>query len=199
MSQSITITRALVELKTVASRIDKALRDSVFVTYKVREKLSEQVTPNQFQKINDLIAFRKKLKSAIVQSNAVTKVKIGGEVYTVAEAIERKNSIALEQKLLDEMKRQLSVATNTVENHNANVQRKLDRLLEVEFGKDQVKSNVENVQAISESYLSSNRCSLVDPMDLASRIHVLEERIMEFEKEVDLALSESNAVTRISL
>lgn len=195
---SITITRALVELKTLDARIKKAREGSVFITYQVRGNAKAELTPSNLQKVNDLMDYRKRLKGAIVQSNAKTQVNIDGETYSVAEAIERKNSIDYDRQLLAVMRQQWANAVNLVERHNINVQKKLDRLLEVEFGKD-VKSNVENMERISESYLSNNKAELVDTMDLKNKMDRLENSIMNFEKEVDLALSESNATTRVTV
>ena len=151
------------------------------------------------QKVQDQINYRKRLKAAIVESNANTYVTINNETCTVAEAIERKTSIEFEKGLMQKMKTELAEATRRVELHNQNVQKKLDKLLEVEFGKDQVKSNVENMETISESYLKNNRAELVDPLNLEDAITRLEERIMNFESEVDLVLSESNALTKIKV
>jgi hypothetical protein len=196
MSDPITITRALAELKTLQQRIDKIRNASVFITYKVRDEEKAKITKDNLQRIRDLMNYRKKLKSAIVQSNATTNVEIMSEKYTVAEAIERKRSIELEKQLLREMKSQFASVTQKVETQNQRVQQKLDRLLEVEFGKD-VKSNVENVKTISDSYLKSNKVEVVDPLGLENVIDKLEEDILNFETEVDLVLSESNATTKI--
>mgnify|MGYP001075506058 FL=1 len=40
---------------------------------------------------------------------------------------------------------------------------------------------------------------LVDPVNVAGKISQLEEEILQFEKEADLILAESNAVTRINI
>lgn len=194
----ITITRALVELKTLEDRITKAMRACKLITFKVREEDREKLTPHNYQKVVDLIAHRKRLKAAIVQSNAVTRVQVAEENYTVAEAIERKRSINFERSLLQTMKQQLADTKQKVASWNTRVEQKLDRLLEVEFGKD-VKSNVENVQKISESYMKNNKAEVVDPLRLEEKIEKLENEITRFNAEVDLVLSESNAVTRITV
>jgi len=198
-ANEITITRALAQLKTLSERIDNTLEKSVFITYKYRGEKERDITEHNLQKVRDLIGYRKRLKAAIVESNAATRVTIHGETCTVAEAIERKSSIELEKRLLAKMKRELAEVTRKVEAHNQQVQKKLDRLLEVEFGKDQVKSNVENMETISESYLRNNRAETMDPLHLEDKISQLEESIMNFESEVDLVLSESNALTKINV
>jgi molybdopterin synthase catalytic subunit len=57
-----------------------------------------------YQSINDLITRRNRLKSAIILSNATTKVKIGDTVLTVAEVIERKQSLKYYKTLFDKLK-----------------------------------------------------------------------------------------------
>lgn len=196
-SDPITITRALVELKTLTQRIEKALASSVFISYSVRGEEKGTVTKDKLQRINDLIDYRNRLKRAIVQSNAQTMVTINKEEYTVAEAIERKSSIDFEKKLLSEMRRQFANATRTVESHNQRVEQGLQSLLQKEFSKDNVKSNVDNIKTISDAYLQSNRAEVLDPLKLESTIERIDESIMNFEQEVDLVLSESNATTKI--
>ena len=196
----ITITRALVELKTLDSRIQKTVRDSVYVSYKCSgdENAKKKVTPVLQQKVVDLIAYRNKLKAAIVHSNAETRVMIDKNEYSVAECIERKASISYEKMVLSEMKSQLASATNDVENFNNQVQKKLDKLLEVSFGSNQ-KTNVDDMKTFSDNYVKANRAELVDPMKIAEKIDLLEDQIVKFESEVDLVLSESNATTYIKV
>ena len=131
---SITVTRGLVELKTIDSRIKKALNAACFVTYKTgASDPKKKITPNHFQKITDMIEYRNRLKAAVVQSNAVTKVTINGQDYTVAEAIERKNSIEYQKNLLRALREQLSEANNYIERYNPKVQARLDAMLEKSF------------------------------------------------------------------
>lgn len=197
---SITVTRALVELKTVDRRIKKAQEGCVFVTYKSgsEDTPKNKITESKLQKVTDLIERRKALKAAIVKSNAITTVKIGDREYTVAEAIERKSSISYEKELLRDMKVQLGNVTRQVEVFNEKVQAKLDGMLEKSFGSNQ-KASADELKAFSESYLRSNRAEIVDPLDLGERIEKLETKIVDFESEVDLVLSESNATTTIQV
>lgn len=56
-----------------------------------------------YDKVMGLISYRHKIKALVVQSNACTKVIVGKEEMTVAEAIERKQSIQYEKDLLEVM------------------------------------------------------------------------------------------------
>jgi len=199
-SDPITITRALVELKTLDSRIQKVVGNSVFISYQCsnEENPKKKTTSGSYQKAMDLIEYRNRLKAAIVLSNARTTVAINGKTYTIAECIERKTSIGYEKNVLNEMKQQLANATSEVENFNQQVQKKLDKLMEVSFGSNQ-KTNADDMKTFSDNYVKSNRAELVDPMKLAEKIDHLEDEIVKFVSEVDLVLSESNATTRITV
>ena len=60
---------------------------------KHNEEEFKKRTTSDFQSLNDLIKRRNQVKNAIVSSNAVTKVTVGGQTMTVAEAIEYKTII----------------------------------------------------------------------------------------------------------
>lgn len=196
----ITITRALVELKTLDSRIQKAKRDAVFVSYKCNneENTKDKITHNKLQQITDLIAYRNRVKAAIIKSNATTVVVIGKKEYTVAEAIERKNSIGYDRDLLNTLKTQLVTVTKQVENHNADLRKKVDGMIEKSLGSNQ-KTNTDDLKSFTEAHIMTNRAEIVDPLSIAKRIDDLEEHIVNFDSEVDLVLSESNATTKITV
>lgn len=198
-STTITIVRALVYLKTLNSRIEKARRDCVLITHKIgKEPAKATVTEDKYQKIIALIENRKRIKAAIVLSNANTFVNISGKQYSIAEAIERKSSIDFEKELLMDMKKQLSLETTMVENANARVQKQLDKMLEESFKNGQ-KNSAEEMKTFSDNYMSSNKAELVDPLKLSEKINKLEDDIINFESEVDLVLAESNAKTLVKV
>ena len=99
--ETMVVHRALAELKTMDSRIEKAIRNTVYVlaVKHSAEKINgvkvgdfKDNMKSSYQKVTDLMARRDAMKRAVVLSNATTKVKIGGVNYTVAEAIEIKNN-----------------------------------------------------------------------------------------------------------
>ena len=112
-TETMTIHKALCELKTLDSRIKKAIEGSVFVfankhsnakvSGKTISAYSDEVK-SAYQSACDLIARRDAITRAVTLSNATTKVTIGGQEYTIAEAIEMKNhGIPMQQKLLDKL------------------------------------------------------------------------------------------------
>jgi transcriptional regulatory protein LevR len=133
-----------------------------------------------------------------MQSNAVTEVKIGEETMTVAEAIERKSSIEYHKALLQTMRHQLHYVQTRVQELEEETRDRLDRLLESKLGKEG-KTREEDLKAITKNFEEKNMPKIIDPLNLQKQIEDLDEYIDNFENEVDLVLSESNAQTEIEV
>ena len=106
------IHQALAELKLYDNKIWNGLKKD-FVTY--TKKGNDKIGSYTIQEYSDLLKGnldsvralmenKRVVKSAIVLSNANTKITIGDKEYTVAEAIERKSMMEMERKLLSELK-----------------------------------------------------------------------------------------------
>ncbi len=208
-TRKISVTEGLRELKLLDSRIFSAISNSMFIGSKkksannvgnFKESNYVDITKANYQSVNDLIKNRKTLKSAIVQSNALTKVEVGGITYTVAEAIERKSSISYDKALLTEMKQQYKKATDSVTRENNKVDSQIDSMLLTYLGKDSDKKLNENdLELITTPYRDKNEWELVDPLNLYEKIQDLEKKITDFETDVDVKLSLVNAVTFIEV
>jgi cell division protein ZapA (FtsZ GTPase activity inhibitor) len=196
--EKLTVTRGLTQLKTLDKRIKKAIANGCYVTYKVGDKQEQDCNPkSDFQSVMDLIQYRDRLKSAIVKSNAETKVKIAGKKYTVAEAIEAKTSIQYRAALLDTLRRNLDSVRYNVDEINQDVQRRLDRLIEASVGSDS--KNKSEIDAISKPFLQRNEAQIVDDLKIEEKIKTLDKELEDFLEEIDVALSESNAQTYIGI
>jgi len=204
------ITRALSELKLLHTRIERAVNEASFIiTYKMSAKKVNNIdNPAEFadkakasyQSINDLIERRKKIKSAIVESNAITLVKIGGVEMTVANAIERKESIKYELALLANMEKQYNQMLALAQRNNEAVQFKLDELLIASFGKESKgKVSEDEIASISKPYLEQNEFVVLDELKLGDKIKALKESIETFNAEVDFTLSTANCLTMIEV
>lgn len=199
----ISITQALSELKLLRKRIDTVTTHAVFTTVKRANDLTDatrfamQATAS-YQSFTNLMHRYNSLKSAIVVSNATTKVTIGGVEYTVADAVERKRSIDMENTLLSTMKSQYTAVKNEYEKHQLAEQQRVDRLLTTELAKD-AKTNVEVVQQLTITFLAQNKAVILDPLSLADKIAEMTRSIEDFETQVDYCLSESNGRTLVSI
>lgn len=200
---SISVTQALVEIKLLRNRINSCMSDATFIALKTKKSLmdtdrfSTQARAS-YQSFTDLVARYNKLKSAIVISNATTRVTVAGKEYTVAEAVERKRSIQFELSLVNKMKSQHLEIQRKYKDHVETEQLRVDRLLANELGKDS-KTSVDVVKALSETFLSENKAEILDPLKLSSLIGDLTKEIEDFETTVDWVLSESNGRTLISV
>lgn len=198
---TMTITRALVELKTLDKRIQKAIDESVFVSlHGELRKPDERAlkAQNYYDKVRDLMERRVRLKSAIVSSNATTQVRVCGMDLTVAEAIELKSSIKNYKSLLSRMRAQYGDAVRTMEHENERARRNLEGSLSRNTSDDKDKDRM-NVADYSKQYMTIHGVSLFDPLKIQGKVEDLDKFITEFQDEVDFLLSEKNATTTIEL
>lgn len=206
-TQTMSIHRALSELKTLNDRIPKVIQEADFIATdrKSAQKINglsiddyEKKIQAGFDKAVSLIDRRNRLKDAIVQSNAITEVVVAGETMTVAKAIERKSSIANEEKLLSTMVGKRRTAINRLTMENESLPSRLEDYLTAILGnKEHAKK--EEVELHTKSFMERNEYVLIDPLHIDKRIEEWEERITSFKAEVDAVLSESNAITKITV
>lgn len=203
----LSVAGALIELKLLEKRIARA-NNGVFLTlkkgkdlpvgYKDESELEKAVKAN-YQSAKDLISLRNTIKSKIVLSNATTEVMVGKQKMTVAEAIERKGSISNEYALLNSLKNQYQNVSNELTRYNNNVRGKADDMAEAFLGRDTDKSTKDESKQYGDNYYASNEGKLIDPIGILSAITELENSIEEFEANVDLALTTSNAKTEFEV
>lgn len=203
MSTQYSVTRALVELKTLDKRIPQGIDRAVFVSYRGQFQKPAEGVQNaaaNYQSINDLIDRRRRIKSAIVASNATTKVTICGQEMTIAEAIEMKSSIAHKKRLRDALKRQYGSAVSDVSAVNDRVLRDMEgKLHRTGNGTAEKEENKLSPEEFAKSYMNINGVELFDPINASQLIEELDNFITNFEDEVDFILSEKNATTLITV
>jgi len=205
--KKLSIHRALTELKMLTLRIEAATNEvsAVVANRKSNRKINgvdipeyEKQMQASYDKVVGLISYRNKIKALVVQSNANTKVLVGKEEMTVAEAIERKQSIQYEKNLLEVIQHQHRLAINTVAKENDTLPAKLETyLINILGNKD--KQSPEEVKLHTETFMKRNEFEIIDPLNIKQQIEKLSNRIEEFESEVDAVLSESNATTFIEV
>jgi len=201
------VTRALAELKLLDKRIHTVMNSAKFVDFSIGEKAVNGYASNKeyedkvksaYQSVKDLIKRRNDIKSAIVLSNAMTKVRIADKEYTVAEAIERKTSIQYEEQLMQKMKNEYTKVTNNINRKNEEVKEELNRKLDALYGRE-AKTKVDENNELVKSYRNDNEAKMIDPLHIRSAYEKLEQEIDEFLSEVDFVLSTSNTLTEIEV
>lgn len=206
-TKKLSLHRALSELKMLNARIDAATTDVVLVreNRKSNEKIEgmsiedfKKHMQGSYDKVMSLIQYRNRLKALVVTSNAKTIVTIGTQTMTVAEAIERKQSIELEKAVVEKLRRQYHRAITQVTRINEELPEKLETyLINILGNKD--KQSPDEVKLHTETFMKRNEYELIDPMDIKKILETLTAQIEEFESEVDAVLSESNATTFIDV
>ena len=157
----------------------------------------EKLSKSSVQSISDLLKRRKAIKQKVSLANATTKVTVGKEEYFIAEAIERKQSIANDINFLNTLKQQLIRTESDVNAKNANMEQKIDSLLSDKMSSE--KSKGEEVIEFQKSYRALNETKIFDTIDIRSLIDKLEKEIEDFQSNVDFALSEINTITTIEI
>lgn len=199
------ITKALRELKTLDSRIVKKISEATFATavksketirgYKTKEDF-EKAAGASLQSIQELMTNRKKIKKAIVESNATTIVEVAGARMTVADAIERKNFIEVEKTLLRKLFSDFSQAQLKMDTENSRAQSRLDTQITGVLSKE-ASPDVVELEGFKKLFWSTEETMLIDPIESQTLALKMEKDIDAFETEVDVALQEINARTNI--
>ena len=204
--EELSITRALAEIKLLDNKITDKIGESTFVHFLskkgkiVDSNVLSRNSQSSYQSITDLINRRRRIKSAIILSNATTKVQLKGRVITVAEVIETKQEIAFYEALLMKLKSNRSSIYNLVERHNQQMEVDLQKLLEINFGKSSnIKTNSDDIENISKTYRENNKADMLDPINIDNKIAEVEELLNVYRTEVNFVLSESNAITKIKI
>jgi C4-type Zn-finger protein len=196
------ITRALVELKTLDSRINKLIQNSIFVSIKGELRTPSESSKDSvanYNKVKDLLSRRVSLKSAIVISNALTKVRICDMDLSIAEAIELKSSISNYENLLGTLKKQYATENRNVETLNDRTRNNLESISNNNKLKKDEDNTVADITSLSRDYMNLHRVELFDPLSVKTKIDELESFITLFKDQVDFVLSEKNATTLIEV
>jgi hypothetical protein len=197
---NMSVHRGLSELKLYANKIASLNSGTFVVANKQSNKTIggrsiedvNNLIKGNFDSMAALIENRKRIKDAIVKSNAATNVTIAGKIMTVAEAIERKASIEFERNFLRILQNQFSQQNNIVDQQNLQLPTKLESFLQSTLGE---KRDVATVKDLTKTFEDNNKYVLIDPNHIQDYIQKLEKNIDEFVSQVDYTLSESNATT----
>lgn len=204
----VTITEALRELKTLDKRINKNINGN-YIKLKQNGKVlnssvgvteMEKQIKSSYQSVIDLIDRRQKIKNNIVQSNAITKITVNGKSMTVADAIEYKSSIIYKKKLLQELSHQLDKALYEVNERKVDIEEKAQRMVETMVGTEDAKNiSANKYEEMVGAFIKKNEYEFIDPLGIQNIIEKMGDEIEEFEANIDVVLSVSNAKTEIDI
>lgn len=210
VSEKMSVHKALAERKTLESRIGTAINTSRFINVNKHsnEKIEglpvedyKKTLQGAWDKVSDLIKRQEAINRAVTLSNAVTKVKIGEDEYTVAEAIWMKNhGMEFYELLKRRIETQHAQAVSTIADKNGKeLEERAEKYVIGLYGSKEGKTSTEDFEKTKKDFLTSNSYDLIDPIHAQEKIEWLEQKINNFMVEVDAALSVSNAVTEITI
>ncbi|OEH94358.1 hypothetical protein BFG57_08390 [Bacillus solimangrovi] len=200
---TMSIQEGLNELSTLEKRITKALTRRIHFGAVVigRKAVNGYSNNEEFEKdvkstydsARALIKRRTLIKRAIVKKNAEVEVTIGGQTMTLAEAIERKNSIHFEEQLLHEMERQFTQLMNDLAEKKEYYRDRLDDHLTRSVGKEnKEKLNINEDDPMLKFFRDENEPNFIDPINLRKEIDELDLSISMFKEKVDNVLTAAN-------
>lgn len=213
MTQStMSVTRALAELKRIEDRLLRARGDGVFVAVTIGKGATQKTNINNlsadevktkiqssFDHIDNLLKQRAAIKSAIVLSNASTKVNVGGQEVTIAEAIEMKKTVDQKRGLLSTLMSALAIANNAVATQNAKLDADIEKNVAAIYSSDKSKVDKDSYETVAVPQRNQKEAALLDPANISQKIEKLRDEISLIETELDFTLSESNAKTEITI
>lgn len=208
---TMSITRALTRAKTIEKQLARLVESQFVVTLMKREvddvsdvfKDNLKMTKSNFDQFNDLFAELNNIKAAVRKSNEVTKVVIGGEELTVADALVYKNTIVYRNNFLDRITRENRNAESRVEQSKISADTKFasvrENLIKNSQGQDVSEDYLKTVLTEEERRLKKAivEVKVSGINNVNEYIEAERKRIDTFLEEVDYVLSESNATTII--
>ena len=208
---TMSITRALTRAKTIEKQLARLVESQYVVTLMKREvddvsdvfKDNLKMTKSNFDQFNDLFAELNNIKAAVRKSNEVTKVVIGGEELTVADALVYKNTIVYRNNFLDRITRENRNAESRVEQSKISADTKfasvMENLIKNSQGQDVSEDYLKTVLTEEERRLEKAivEVKVSGINNVNEYIEAERKRIDTFLEEVDYVLSESNATTII--
>lgn len=207
--EKMTIHQALCELKILDKRINTLMLQFTPVakkkTYEVvadgvnLEDWTERAK-SSYQSIIDLITRRTAIKSAVVQSNATTKVTVMDKEYTVAEIIELlKYGTTFCNDFSSLLSKKYSYTMKEIQLANADIDKRADAHVVQLYGNGDKKNVADDSKKARDEYISAQTVMIVDPLDIVGRVTKMQEFSDKFRVEADSALSTSNAITTIEV
>jgi len=208
---TMSITRALTRAKTIEKQLARLVESQFVVTLMKREvddvsdvfKDNLKMTQSNFDQFNDLFAELNNIKAAVRKSNEVTKVVIGGEELSVADALVYKNTIVYRNNFLDRITRENRNAESRVEQSKISADTKFasvrENLIKNSQGQDVSEDYLKTVLTEEERRLKKAiiEVKVSGINNVNEYIEAERKRIDTFLEEVDYVLSESNATTII--
>lgn len=159
----------------------------------------EQVTKifqSNYDTINNEFNEYLKIRRAVVQSNALTKITFNGEEITLAEALELKARLPQKKAFLTSLRNQLTIATNQIDKKRTDLDNVIDKQT-ANILADKSETSQAEASQLEEINRRRNTPSLIDVIGIQKIIDKLSAEVVAIEVELDATINESNVRTDI--
>ena len=209
MSKTITLNEALAKIKLLNKKIADKTNKLKLTSYAPKNSETEKKSnklkkdfiekgKSDLQEIQDLIKNIKEIKDKLVIANATNYVTVAGVTYTIAEAIERKNSIGREIDLLQHISTDYHADKRYVEGINQQNQTRLDTRINTLLGNSDRKDCKDLIDAITEN-AKKEEFEVVNESIVSDLIDKMQEEINDFISNVDVQLTIANSTVTIEI
>ncbi len=218
-AKTISITRALSTIKTLETQLTGFFTDERYLMgitigtngvtssaqYPKLEELKARIT-SDVQKLEQLRATQFQIKRKIIESNATTKVTVGGTEITVAEAIFMKSTLSSRREVLNKVRSNVTNVTNVFakksKDYEDSIQKLMTTLNEAKGAspEDATASQGATLLQTQIEYVKNNsKPELFDPAKIRNWIDKEQALLDELTTELDYTLSASNTNTMITV
>ena len=210
MKETMTVHKALSELKVLGERIEKEIGQLNFLAVNKHSNAKINGMPvadymngvkDKYKSVMTLINRRNAIKRAVTKSNAWVTVTIGKNEYTVAEAIDMKNfGMNYQRGILSRLESQWRSCQQKAEQENGDrLDRRADEYIKSLYETADMKNMSDEIKKVREAFVESQMVDVLDPIGAEKTMTELKNTIDSFMSEVDSALSVSNALTTIDV
>ena len=209
MKETMTIHKALSELKILNSRIEDAIGSLDLVAASKHSNAKIQglsisdwadEAKKAYQSVCTLINRRNAIKRAVTRSNAITMVTIGGKEYSVAEAIDMKTvGIDQLQALKGKLSGEYAHAKRNADSENARLETRADEYVKSLYSGSELKNMSDEITKVRDTFITAQTWEIIDPIKAGAEAERLQAEIDAFVSDVDAALSVSNALTTVEV
>lgn len=209
MSKTITLNEALAKIKLLNKKIADKTNKLKLTSYAPKNSETEKKNnklkkdfiekgKSDLQEIQDLIKNIKEIKGKLVIANATNYVAVAGVQYTIAEAIERKNSIQREIDLLQHISTDYHADKRYVDSINQQNQTRLDTRINTLLGNSDRKDCKDLIDAITKN-AKNEEFEVVNESIVSDLIDKMQEEINDFISNVDVQLTIANSTVTIEI
>lgn len=212
MSTELSITRALATIKSLNVRIKNLTAKQILTlptagtggdltvinNPDVTADRADALIKSNWQALQDLIAARDTIRGAVIQANATTTVTLGGKEYTIVQLLDAKAALGDKKELVKVLKKNQANTNNVFKQQDDIYQQRLGQIRSEALSTGK-KQDDESLRTYTAPIDLRMKPGIIDPLKASEIIDKLEEEISDFELNVDYALSEINAITKITV